>query len=89
MSETHYERLSAMDTSFLVLETDADRERLFREALGCGLESYEAYLLLGKICYRENDLARAVNPNHAGLGWVDRCDRCHLPRTWNQAEINN
>jgi hypothetical protein len=39
-------------------------------------------------CHR-TDLARAVNPNHAGLGWVDRCDRCHLPRTWNQAEINN
>lgn len=34
--------------------------RHFREALGCGLESYEAYLLLGKICYRENDLARAA-----------------------------
>lgn len=35
-----------------------------------------------------SDLARAINPNHAGLGWTDRCDRCHLPRTWNQAEIN-
>jgi len=38
-------------------------------------------------CHR-TDLARAVNPNHAGLGWVDRCDRCHLPRTWNQAEVD-
>jgi hypothetical protein len=36
-----------------------------------------------------SDLARALNPNHAGLGWVDHCDRCHLPRTWNQAEISN
>jgi len=36
-----------------------------------------------------SDLARATNPNHVGLGWVDRCDRCHLPRTWNHAEINN
>jgi tetratricopeptide (TPR) repeat protein len=34
--------------------------RHFREALTCGLESFEAYLLLGKICYRENDLARAA-----------------------------
>lgn len=33
-----------------------------------------------------SDLARAINPNHVGLGWVDRCDRCHLPRTWNEAE---
>jgi hypothetical protein len=35
------------------------------------------------------DLANAVNPNHIGLGWVDRCDRCHLPRTWQHAEIGN
>jgi hypothetical protein len=35
------------------------------------------------------DLANATNPNHIGLGWVDRCDRCHLPRTWQQAEIGN
>lgn len=34
-----------------------------------------------------SDLARATNPNHAGLGWVDHCDRCHLPRTWNHAEL--
>ncbi len=37
-------------------------------------------------CHRE-DLARAQLPDHFGLGWVDRCDRCHLPTTWNQAEI--
>lgn len=37
----------------------------------------------------QSDLARTQNPNHFGLGWVDRCDRCHLPRTWEQAEINN
>ncbi len=35
-----------------------------------------------------NDLARAVNPNHAGLGWVNRCDRCHRPTSWNQAELD-
>jgi len=34
------------------------------------------------------DLARANNPNHIALGWVDRCDRCHLPRTWQHAELN-
>jgi hypothetical protein len=34
------------------------------------------------------DLANANNPNHFGLGWTDRCDRCHLPRTWQHAEIN-
>jgi hypothetical protein len=37
----------------------------------------------------QSDLLRANNPNHINLGWVDRCDRCHLPRTWEQAEIGN
>ena len=45
---------------------------------------------VGGMCLscHQNDLARAQNPNHAGLGWVDRCDRCHLPRTWQHAEIH-
>jgi len=34
-----------------------------------------------------DDLAAAVNPNHIALGWVNRCDRCHQPTTWNQAEL--
>lgn len=37
----------------------------------------------------QDDLANAVNPNHIALGWVNRCDRCHIPIIWNQAEINN
>jgi hypothetical protein len=40
------------------------------------------------ITCHQSDLARAINPNHVGLGWVDRCDRCHQPTTWNQAESN-
>ena len=32
-----------------------------------------------------DDLARTTN--HVGLGWVDRCDRCHLPVRWDLAEI--
>jgi len=35
-------------------------------------------------CHRA-DLAQAVNPNHVGLGWVDNCDRCHMPTRWQQA----
>jgi hypothetical protein len=35
-----------------------------------------------------DDLAQAVNPNHAGLGWVTRCDACHQPTRWNRAEID-
>ncbi|MCC7011477.1 MAG: hypothetical protein IT454_02845 [Planctomycetes bacterium] len=39
-------------------------------------------------CHRD-DLARATFPDHIALGYVDRCDRCHLPRTWDQAETDN
>ncbi len=28
------------------------------------------------------DLARAQNPDHAAQGWVDSCERCHLPTQW-------
>ena len=35
-------------------------------------------------CHRD-DLARTTN--HIGLGWVDRCNRCHIPTRWQQAEI--
>lgn len=34
----------------------------------------------------QDDLARTTN--HINLGWVNRCDRCHLPTSWNQAEID-
>jgi hypothetical protein len=33
-----------------------------------------------------DDLARTTN--HVGLGWVDRCDRCHMPTFWQQAEAD-
>ena len=31
------------------------------------------------------DLAAANNPPHINLGWVDDCQRCHIPTAWNQA----
>lgn len=34
-----------------------------------------------------DDLAVALNPGHVGLGWVDHCDRCHQPTTWQNAEL--
>lgn len=37
-------------------------------------------------CHR-TDLAAADNPNHINLGLIDRCDRCHIPTTWNTAEL--
>jgi len=37
-------------------------------------------------CHRD-ELQAAVNPPHIGLGWVDNCDRCHVPTRWNQATV--
>ena len=34
----------------------------------------------------QGDLARTTN--HVGLGWVNRCDRCHIPTRWEQAEVD-
>ncbi|MHC4846597.1 MAG: hypothetical protein ACYTCU_10615 [Planctomycetota bacterium] len=34
--------------------------RHFRDAINCGHQSFEAYLLLGKIYYRESDMTRAA-----------------------------
>jgi hypothetical protein len=36
-------------------------------------------------CHRD-DLARTTN--HVGLGWVDRCNRCHMPTLWEQAVLD-
>lgn len=33
------------------------------------------------ICHRD-DVQRATSPDHAAQGWVDRCERCHVPTTW-------
>ncbi len=33
------------------------------------------------------DLANTANPPHIPLGWVDNCDRCHIPTKWEQATI--
>jgi hypothetical protein len=41
------------------------------------------------ITCHQDDLLRAVNPPHIGLGYVDNCQRCHLPTTWQQAELND
>lgn len=30
---------------------------------------------------------QTTNPPHAGLGWLDRCERCHLPTGWRPAQI--
>ena len=37
-------------------------------------------------CHRE-DLAAATNPDHFALGYVDRCDRCHVPFVWDRVEL--
>jgi len=34
------------------------------------------------------DLNRAKNPDHISLGWVDRCDACHVPLHWQAVELD-
>lgn len=34
----------------------------------------------------QDDLARTTN--HVGLGRTDNCQRCHVPTSWDQAEVN-
>jgi hypothetical protein len=31
--------------------------------------------------------AATTNPPHLGLGWIDRCDRCHTPTAWRPAIV--
>ncbi len=33
------------------------------------------------------EAADTTNPPHIGLGWVDNCDRCHMPTAWRPAQI--
>ncbi len=37
-------------------------------------------------CHRD-DLAQATSPDHVAQGWVDDCQRCHLPTSWSDAGI--
>jgi len=36
-----------------------------------------------------DQIARATNPDHTAQGWVDKCDRCHIPTTWDGAGFNH
>lgn len=35
------------------------------------------------------ELAQAQQPDHAALGWVNACDRCHIPTTWTGSGFNH
>ena len=37
-------------------------------------------------CHRA-ELAGTTNPPHVPLGWVAKCDRCHQPTSWQQAQV--
>ena len=39
-------------------------------------------------CHRA-DLARAEAPDHIANGWVETCDRCHIPTGWTGAAFNH
>jgi hypothetical protein len=37
----------------------------------------------------EDELARAVNPDHLANGWTSDCQQCHQPSGWSQAFISH
>jgi hypothetical protein len=39
-------------------------------------------------CHRD-DLASATSPDHLAQGWVDDCQRCHIPTTWTGEGFNH
>ncbi|MBL8724178.1 MAG: hypothetical protein JNK49_09030 [Planctomycetes bacterium] len=39
-------------------------------------------------CHRD-DRDRTVDPNHVQLGYVDRCERCHVPVDWRPARFDH
>jgi hypothetical protein len=51
-------------------------------------EGQKIFQSLGCVTCHRADLLRANNPPHVGLGFVDHCDRCHLPTNWHDAEFN-
>ncbi|MDZ4773848.1 MAG: cytochrome c3 family protein [Planctomycetota bacterium] len=60
----------------------------FRCHAGADVGNFDRASIECADCHRDQ-LALAVNPNHAAQGWVDRCDRCHVPTTWNGAGFNH
>lgn len=36
-----------------------------------------------------DDLAQATNPDHQAQGWVQDCDRCHIPTSWSGGGFNH
>jgi len=34
------------------------------------------------------DLAQALNPPHATLGWVNNCQKCHITTAWAHGQVN-
>jgi hypothetical protein len=34
-----------------------------------------------------DEATATTNPPHVGLGWTDRCDRCHMPTAWKPAFV--
>jgi len=41
-----------------------------------------------ELCHQD-DLARAQNPDHVGLGWIRDCQRCHSPTIWGDGNFDH
>jgi hypothetical protein len=40
------------------------------------------------VCH-QSDLARAIDPDHIGQGWVEDCQQCHLQLEWTPARFDH
>lgn len=41
------------------------------------------------IACHASDLRLATSPDHVAQGWIDGCDRCHVPTSWGGAGFNH
>jgi hypothetical protein len=51
---------------------------------GAQVGNFEGLDVSCETCHQD-DLARALNPDHAALNLTSDCQRCHVPTTWNAA----
>ncbi|MFQ5654722.1 MAG: hypothetical protein ACE5GW_08330 [Planctomycetota bacterium] len=58
----------------------------FRCHIGAEVGNFQRADTRCESCHLD-DLARALNPDHAAQGWVLDCQRCHAPTTWRDARF--
>ena len=55
---------------------------------GAAAGRFQGAPLQCEVCHQD-DLARALSPNHFSNGWINDCQECHQPSGWGRAFINH